>query len=202
MKMLNHFLVVVLASVFWFACETKHSQHVAVDSLSLELDGRRVLLPNGWSLSPAGKIMPLGDFPMNLVVSPNGRFMAVTNNGQSTQSIQLVDPSSEIILDEAVISKSWYGLTFNHDGSKLYASGGNDNMIVIYNTSGSKLEKIDSIVIGKPWPVKISLTGMALDEEGGKLFVTTKENNSLYIVELHLKSSGNCHWVMRLMPVS
>ena len=57
-------------------------------------------------------------------------------------------------------------------------------MIVIYNTSGSKLEKIDSIVIGKPWPVKISLTGMALDEEGGKLFITTKENNSLYIIEL------------------
>jgi YVTN family beta-propeller protein len=122
---------------------------------------------------------------MNLVVSPTGRYMAVTNNGQSTQTITLVDPSSEKILDEVEIKKSWYGLAFNKADTRLYASGGNDNMVVIYTIEDSRLKKSDSIVLGKPWPVKISPTGLVIDEEAGKLFVATKEDNSLYIADLH-----------------
>ena len=204
-KKLNHFIVVVFISCGWFACETKQARPALVDSLALELDAKRIMLPNGWSLSPAGKAIPLGDFPMNLVVSPSGKFMAVTNNGQSKQTIQLIDPATESILDEVEISKSWYGLEFNTDDSRLYASGGNDNIIVIYNTSQSRLEKIDSIVIGKPWPVKISLTGIALDDAGGKLFVATKENNSLYTIDLRTKAFkrlelGHEAYACRLSP--
>ena len=29
----------------------------------------RVQLPNGWSLTPAGKSLPLGDLPLNIAVS-------------------------------------------------------------------------------------------------------------------------------------
>ena len=205
MKKLNLFIVIVFISCCWFACETKQDRPALVDSLALELDARRIMLPNGWSLSPAGKAIPLGDFPMNLVVSPSGKFLAVTNNGQSKQTIQLIDPATESILDEVEISKSWYGLEFNTDDSRLYASGGNDNIIVIYNTNQSRLEKIDSIVIGKPWPVKISLTGIALDDAGGKLFVATKENNSLYTVDLRTKAFkrlelGHEAYACRLSP--
>ena len=188
MKKLNHVFVLIFISCAWFACETKHAQPGSVDSLTIELDASRIMLPNGWSLSPAGKAIPLGDFPMNLVLSPGGKFMAVTNNGQSRQTIQLLEASSEKILDEAEIKKSWYGLTFSADESKLYVSGGNDNMIVIYNTRDSRLEKVDSIVLGKPWPVKISPTGIALDDAGGKLYVTTKEDNSLYTIVLRSKA--------------
>lgn len=205
MRILLPYFVAVVLSGALFSCDKKHAAEKPVDSLTLQLDGRRVLLPNGWSLSPAGKIIPLGDFPMNLVVSPSGKFIAVTNNGQSKQTIQLIDPATESILDEVEISKSWYGLEFNSDDSRLYASGGNDNMIVIYNTSQAKLQKVDSIVIGKPWPVKISLTGLALDDAGGKLFVTTKENNSLYTVDLKTKSFtqlklGHEAYACRLSP--
>jgi len=205
MKSIHLYFVVILASFYMYSCETKHAQEAVVDSLALELDGKRVLLPNGWSLSPAGKILPLGDFPMNLVLSPSGKFMAVTNNGQSTQTIQLIDPATETILDEVEINKSWYGLEFSTDETRLYASGGNDNMIVIYNTSQSRLEKIDSIVIGKPWPVKISLTGLALDDKAGKLYVTTKEDNALYIIDLGSKKFkrlplGHEAYACRLSP--
>ena len=122
MKKLNHFIVIVFISCGWFACETKHARPALVDSLALELDAKRIMLPNGWSLSPVGKTIPLGDFPMNMVLSPAGKFVAVTKNGQSRQTIQLLDASSEEVLDEAEIKKSWYGLTFNNDESKLYES--------------------------------------------------------------------------------
>ncbi len=35
------------------------------------ITAKRVLLPNGWSLTPVGNSIPLGDLPLNLVVSPS-----------------------------------------------------------------------------------------------------------------------------------
>ncbi|MEX2235415.1 MAG: hypothetical protein WD824_24850 [Cyclobacteriaceae bacterium] len=139
-----------------------------MDSLVSALDSQRVMLPNGWSLSPAGKKIPLGDLPLNLVVSAAAKLMAVTNNGQSRQTITLIDPVNETILDETEINKSWYGLVFNQDGTKLFVSGGNDNMIVIFDTSRRTLVKSDSIILGNPWPVRISPTGLAIDDVSNK----------------------------------
>ena len=92
----------------------------------------KVLLPNGWSLSPAGRSLQLGDLPLNVQISPSQRLMAITNNGQSNHSIQLIDPQGEKILHEQPIGKAWYGLKFSADEKKLYASGANDNIILIY----------------------------------------------------------------------
>jgi YVTN family beta-propeller protein len=186
------FIVIFIGSVIFelslVSCNRSELNTPAIDSLELELNSRRILLPNGWSLSPAGKTLPLGDLPLNLVVSPTGKFIAITNNGQSRQSITLLDPASEKILDDVEIKKSWYGLVFSQDESKLYASGGNDNMIVVYSIVNKRLVLSDSIVLGKPWPVKISPTGIALDDQAKKLFVATKENSSLYVINLQNKS--------------
>ena len=57
----------------------------------------QVTLPNGWKLTPAGRSIPLGDLPLNIAVSPSKKYMAVTNNGQSVQTIQLIDPKTEKI---------------------------------------------------------------------------------------------------------
>ena len=91
-----------------------------------------VTLPNGWSLSPAGKSLPLGDLPLNIAVSSSKKWIAVTNNGQSKQSLQLIDVKKERILDSIEIAKSWLGLKFSSDEKYLFAGGGNDNWILQY----------------------------------------------------------------------
>ncbi len=152
-----------------------------------QLKDARVLLPNGWSLTPVGKSLPLGDLPLNLAVSKSRKYMAATNNGQSTQSLQLIDVSKEIILDSITIPKSWYGLKFSADEKYLYASGGHDNWILKYSIKDNKLQLQDSISLGKKWPVKISPAGIEIDDSRELLYVVTKENNSLYIVDLKTK---------------
>lgn len=181
-------LFIVSGALLFISCSPHEQEGSAQDSVFSELDKRRIMLPNGWSISPAGKRLALGDLPLNLVVSTSANLMAVTNNGQSRQSITLIDPVEEKILDEVEIRKSWYGLAFNEDGTKLFASGGNDNMIVIYNTSQRRLVRSDSIILGKPWPVKISPTGLAIDDAANRLFVATKEDSALYVVDLTDKS--------------
>ncbi len=149
-----------------------------------QLESKRVHLPNGWSLTPAGKSLPLGDLPLNIVVSPTKKYLAVTNNGQSTQSIQLISVKSEKILDSKIIPKSWYGLKFSADEKFLYASGGNDNWILKYAIQNNRLILKDSIKLGEKWPHKISPSGIDIDDAKDLLYVVTKENNSLYVVDL------------------
>ncbi len=153
-----------------------------------QLTNKRVRLPNGWHLSPAGRSLPLGDFPLNIAVSSSKRYMAVTNNGQSIQSIQLIDPKTEKILHTVIIPKSWYGLKFSADEKYLYASGGNDNWIVQYAIINNKLQLKDSIILGKKWPEKISPAGIEIDDAAKIMYVVTKENNSLYVMNLTDKS--------------
>ncbi len=146
-----------------------------------------VLLPNGWTLSAAGRNLALGDLPLNIAVSASRKWMAVTNNGQSTQSIQLIDATSEKVLDKVVIPKSWYGLKFSNHDKYLYASGGNDNRILKYAISNQHLTLIDSIALGDAWPTKISPAGFDIDEDKKMMYVVTKENNTLYIINLSTK---------------
>jgi len=148
-----------------------------------------VLLPNGWSLSPVGRSIPLGDLPLNMVLSPNKKMLAVTNNGQGKQFIQLIDPKNELLFDQVPIAKSWYGIRFSDNNQTLYVSGGNDNIVLAYPVNTSKLGKADTIRLGKAWPKeKISPTGIDVDNKTGCLYTVTKEDSALYIVNLQTKA--------------
>jgi YVTN family beta-propeller protein len=131
--------------------------------------------------------VPLGDLPLNMAVSPNGKRLAVTNNGQSTQSIQLIDVAGEKVLNEVVIAKSWLGLRFTPNGKQLLASGGNDNRVLIYDVSTDKLIKTDSVVLGKSWPNRISVAGIEIDKSGSTLYAVTKDDSALYVCDLMTK---------------
>lgn len=153
-----------------------------------QLKAKRIGLPNGWSLTPVGTSLPLGDLPLNIAISSSKKYMAVTNNGQSTQSLQLIDVKNEAILDSVDIPKSWLGLKFSNDEKYLYASGGNDNWILQYAVKNNKLVLNDSIKLGDKWPVAISPSGIEIDDAKHTMYVVTKENNSLYTINLSTKT--------------
>jgi YVTN family beta-propeller protein len=118
---------------------------------------------------------------------------AITNNGESDQSIQLVDIKKGEVIDSVVIGKSWLGLVFSDDSKSLYASGGNDNIIIKYSVANKRLVIADTIILGKPWPEKISVAGLALDEPAHMLYAVTKENNSLYAIDIKSKKIISQH---------
>src|SRR5262245_18287371 len=53
-----------------------------------------VLLPNGWSLRPAGTLLPLGDFPVNLSLHPSGNWLAALHAGYGPHEDVVVDLTS------------------------------------------------------------------------------------------------------------
>lgn len=154
---------------------------------SFTRETKSVLLPNGWSLTPAGRSLEVGDLPLNIAVSSTGRLLAVSNNGQGIQSIQLIDAVNEKVLDNVEIAKSFYGLKFSRDEKYLYASGGNDNWILKYSIGNQKLILSDSISLGLKMKDKISPVGIEIDNMRLLLYVVTKEDNSLYVIDLLTK---------------
>ncbi len=152
-----------------------------------ELNAKRLTLPNGWGLTPVGKSLPLGDLPLNMAVSKSGKYMAVTNNGQSTQTIQLFNTKKCKQLDEVVIPKSWYGLKFTDDSKNLYVSGGNDNRILVYSIVTGKLLLTDSFSLIAKGKALASPAGIELDEKKQILYTVTKEDNSLYLIDIKTK---------------
>ena len=150
-----------------------------------DFDARRMMLPNGWSISPAGKSVPLGDLPLHIVQSHHKKWFAVTNNGQSTHSLELIDARRGVKIDSLAIPKAWYGLAFDSDDQHLYASGGHDNMVRRYRVTDGKLSALDSFVLGRPWPEQIGTAGLAVDDVTMKrLYVVSKESMSLYVFDL------------------
>jgi hypothetical protein len=81
-------------------------QALWVSAQSNNNTGNKIQLPNGWKLSPAGKSLPLGDLPLNMAISKSKKLMAVTNNGQSKQSLQLIDLVNEKIINDQDYKKA------------------------------------------------------------------------------------------------
>src|SRR5476651_1063037 len=61
------------------------------------LGGGTTLLPNGWRIAPAGRHMAIGDFPMNMVLSPDGHHLIVTNNGYDKPTLRIVDVERGVV---------------------------------------------------------------------------------------------------------
>jgi YVTN family beta-propeller protein len=177
--------VLILFALTILACT--NTRKAGLDAaLYQNLAAKRVQLPNQWKLTPAGnKSLPLGDLPLQMVVSNNQQRLAVTNNGVGEQKIQLFSIAGNNVsqLSEIVVPKAWYGLAFSRDGKRLYASGGNDNLIMVFTLENDKLQRDTALSLGAPWPKnKICPAGIVVDDQYQRLFTATKEDSALYVM--------------------
>ena len=93
-----------LVSVFIISLSGLLSAGISAQTLK-EIESKRIHLPNGWNITAVGKLLPLGDLPLNIAVSPSRKLIAVTNNGVGVQSVQLIDAVQEVVLDSVVMGK-------------------------------------------------------------------------------------------------
>ncbi len=180
---MKYLFIAICILTFWYSCTTnKLLSDQEKINLAQSLQANKVTLPNGWTITPHGKQIPLHDLPLNMAISPSKKWMAITNNGQSTQSIQLIDLMKDSLVSEYIMDKAWLGLAFSKDEKYIYASGGNDNKIVVLHHLNGILTKSSDIVLDSIWPVKVSPAGLCIGNNS--LYVVSKENNKLYTIDL------------------
>ena len=132
-----------------------------------------------------------------MAVSPDGHYLAVTNNGHGKQTIDLIDLKADRLVNRVEIGRAWLGLRFESRRPFLYASGGNDNIVIRYEWKKDRLINKDTLTLGAAWPKEnIGPAGLDVDDNRRLLYVVTKENNSLYVFDLNTKA------VLRRIPLS
>src|SRR5437762_12220250 len=65
--------------------------------------GGVTLLPNGWKIAPAGRHIQVGDLPLSMVESPDGRALLVSSNGYAKPTISIVDLQNQSVRDALVL---------------------------------------------------------------------------------------------------
>jgi YVTN family beta-propeller protein len=113
------------------------------------LGGGETLLPNGWRIAPAGRHMAIGDLPLNLVLSPDGRYLIVTNNGYVKPTLRVVDLEHGVVSQTLSLDDAWLGLAWSSDGTKLYSSGAAANSVVELSWRGGRLTRTGTLPLGR-----------------------------------------------------
>jgi hypothetical protein len=145
--------------------------------------GGRVLLPNGWSLKPAGRQLALGDFPVNLALHPDGHWLAVLHAGYGEHEIILVDLKKQKMTSRVILDETFCGLCFSPDGKRLFASGAEFEVVHAFDFADGLLSHHREIRVADP-EKKFICAGLATDDKGSRLAVAGPWGNAVLTAKL------------------
>jgi YVTN family beta-propeller protein len=141
------------------------------------------LLPNGWRIAPAGRHLSVGDLPLAMVESSDGRFLIVANNGYAKPSLTVVDLTRFAVTDRVPLDSAWLGLAWHPDGRRLFCSGSAENTVHELLWEGDRLTRGATIRLGD----RVEGTfvgGLAVAPGGRRLYAVNPLGQALVAVDL------------------
>jgi YVTN family beta-propeller protein len=154
--------------------------------------GGVTLLPNGWRIAPEGRHVTVGDLPMNLVPSPDGRFLAISTSGYTKPALSIFDTKSLQIVNRLELDHTWLGLVWHPDGKRLFASGSSENVIYEFTFQGGRLTAAGNIRIA---PAEVHpgqdvivnagfVAGLEISGDGRMLYATQVYGQKVRAIDL------------------
>ena len=110
---------------------------------SATVDGLNgAVLPNGRFVTPAGlEVNVTAPKPFGIALSPDGNTLATINSGSSRFSVSLIKDirSASPSVNRVDLDATFMGVVFSKDGSKFFASGGENGNIWVGDTAQAKV---------------------------------------------------------------
>lgn len=190
----------LISSVTMVGCINRYRASLRPGSAA---DGKSVVLPNTWRISPAGRYVPLpGDMAMKILVSPDGQKAFVNTAGWHDHSVNVIDLKNEKIAATFNIAKNWTGMALDPSCSELFVSGGGPvterfisvaiqygistslldglkNPILRVNLQGDRLELKPSLAIAGLTDEERFISGLVVGNDG-TLYVVNINNDTVY----------------------
>ena len=143
---------------------------------------------NGWTVTPAARQVQLGERPYGSALSPDGRTLLVSNDGQWKQSLQVVDTGTGAVrqtIPYLTPEALWVGVAFSPNGRHAYASAGGNNKIRVYDVDGQRLAEGPSVAVppglASPNPHP---GGIAVSPDGKTLYAADDMADAVTVVDL------------------
>jgi YVTN family beta-propeller protein len=149
------------------------------------------LLPNGWTLTPAGKHVVLTDMPMNVIPLNGGRSALVGTSGYNKHELAVVDLVDGVVTAQVVVRQSWFGLTTDAAQKTVWWSGGGGNLIHTFDLSATAVTRtgapepdISKMTKEERAQLKGFRSGLCLDPAAGLLYTLDIDAGTLAAVKL------------------
>jgi WD40 repeat protein len=144
-----------------------------------------VQLPNQWRLRPAGKQLEVGDFPVNLALHPSGQFLAVLHAGMREHEVMIIalERTRQRIVSRTTVDQTFYGMCFSPDGHKLYASGGEFEVVHEWDFERGLLANPKQIALNGTVE-KLAIGGLSIDRGGRELFACATWGDAVFRIPL------------------
>jgi YVTN family beta-propeller protein len=99
------------------------------------------VLPNGWTITPAGRQVVVTDLPLNIVPLADGKHALIATSGYNKHELSLIDLADGRVVDRHTVLQSWYGLAVSPDNKQVWWSGGGAGMLHVYDFEDHKLKR-------------------------------------------------------------
>lgn len=99
------------------------------------------LLPNGWTLKPAGEHVSLADLPLNIIPLPDNRHALAATSGYNVHELSLIDLQERKVVDHQTVRQSWFGLALAPEGDRVWWSGGGGNVLHAFRLADRHLSR-------------------------------------------------------------
>src|SRR3954454_8125123 len=102
---------------------------------------RGFLLPNGWTVTPAGEQVVLPDLPLNIVPLADGRHALAATSGYNEHKLALVDLTGKAVIASETVRQSWFGLALDEKAGKVWWSGGGGDRVHTFDLKVTSLTR-------------------------------------------------------------
>jgi DNA-binding beta-propeller fold protein YncE len=99
------------------------------------------LLPNGWTLKPAGQQIPLADLPLDIRALSDSRHVLVATSGYNAHELSLIDLEDRTVVDRQAVRQSWFGLAMSPKADTVWWSGGGSNVLHVFQLAEHRLTR-------------------------------------------------------------
>jgi YVTN family beta-propeller protein len=113
--------------------------------------GHGFLLPNGWTVTPAGRQVLLTDLPLNIAPLADGRHALVATSGYNRHQLSLVDLAAGQVVAAETVRQSWFGLAVSPKEDHVWWSGGGADQLHTFDLKDGRLTRTSK---AEPEPAK------------------------------------------------
>ncbi len=137
-----------------------------------------VVLPNQWSLRPAGRQTTVGDFPAAVALHPDGRHAVVLHCGYGPHELAVLDVDSRRVVSQTRLEESFQGLAFAPDGATLWVSGGAAETLLRFRFEAGTLVPAGAVAL-RDEKVRGIPAGIAVADGGRTLYAANVWGHSV-----------------------
>ena len=115
--------------------------------------------------------VPVGSFPTDVALTPDGTKAYVTNN---SNQVSVINTSTNTVISTETVGYAPTGLSISPDGTKAYVVNANNNSVSVINTATNTVAT--TVAVGS-YPLDISI-----NPDGTKAYVTNHSANSVSVI--------------------